>query len=452
MAKPSSSNESLSSNSSSFSREEETDDDDDFDTEEEFAARVVRVARLAYSIAKKVHLDGLDGLESEETILRNYRRHLGLEEKKEHIQQIREEEADHNKFVADSTKYSEDNSMATEDKDEENPPDFGVDSEAAEDDDDVRHVKLDVEKEEKKEHIQQIREEEADHNKFVADSTKYSEDNSKAAEDDDDVRHVKLDVKKIMLVREDLEWRSMFQRHTALLARSTYNLMKLIDGSKLTGDGEEFQKINDCLIIEETLLQNYRRRAELVGHNDMFSPISLQALDMPAHNMQAREQQEKKRKLTRYIPDTADAVNNIVEEMTLLPASKKICYVHDDDEEILTKVLGNMKNLIARETLIELAKHAEQMMQAHEHPERKPKFDRHIASIACSAYKRASIACSAYNLMKLIDGSYKEYLLKFSESIIENITKYAEQVLHMQKVPAHNGKEVMIHAESSKSE
>jgi len=40
----------------------------------------------------------------------------------------------------------------------------------------------------------------------------------------------------------------------------------------------------------------------------------------------------------RYIPDSADAVNNVSEEMTQLPASKKIRYAHDDDEEIPSKV------------------------------------------------------------------------------------------------------------------
>jgi len=48
--------------------------------------------------------------------------------------------------------------------------------------------------------------------------------------------------------------------------------------------------------------------------------------------------------------------------MIQLPASKKICYRHNVDEEILTKVLENLKNSITQETLIQLAaKRAQQV-------------------------------------------------------------------------------------------
>jgi len=51
-----------------------------------------------------------------------------------------------------------------------------------------------------------------------------------------------------------------------------------------------------------------------------------------------------------------------LEEMIQLPASKKICYRHNVDEEILTKVLENLKNSITQETLIQLAaKRAQQV-------------------------------------------------------------------------------------------
>ncbi|KAK2425216.1 hypothetical protein QL285_035486 [Trifolium repens] len=46
----------------------------------------------------------------------------------------------------------------------------------------------------------------------------------------------------------------------------------------------------------------------------------------------------------------ADAVNKVLEEIIQSPASKKICGVHHLDHQILTKVLGNLKDSIAQET------------------------------------------------------------------------------------------------------
>ncbi|KAG4961419.1 hypothetical protein AAZX31_13G324300 [Glycine max] len=74
--------------------------------------------------------------------------------------------------------------------------------------------------------------------------------------------------------------------------------------------------------------------------------------------MHAREQQERKRNLSRYIPDASGAVYNVLKEMTQLHASKKIRY-GDDDAELLSKV---SENLITKETLCEkLSKHVEQV-------------------------------------------------------------------------------------------
>ncbi|KAK4254876.1 hypothetical protein QN277_007953 [Acacia crassicarpa] len=74
--------------------------------------------------------------------------------------------------------------------------------------------------------------------------------------------------------------------------------------------------------------------------------------------MQAREQQERKRNLSKYIPDATGAVYNVLKEMTHLHASKKSRY-SDDNEELLRKVSAG---LITKETLSEkLAKHVEQV-------------------------------------------------------------------------------------------
>jgi len=50
----------------------------------------------------------------------------------------------------------------------------------------------------------------------------------------------------------------------------------------------------------------------------------------------------------------ADAVNKVLEELIQSPASKKICDDHHLDPQILTKVLGNLKDSIAQETLNQL--------------------------------------------------------------------------------------------------
>ncbi|KAL6503670.1 DNA topoisomerase 6 subunit B [Orobanche gracilis] len=75
------------------------------------------------------------------------------------------------------------------------------------------------------------------------------------------------------------------------------------------------------------------------GEKD-YEPIPMPAEDMPTHK--ACGQQERKRKLTSYIPGAADAINNVLEEMIQLPSLKKICDAHDVDEEILRKVLESV--------------------------------------------------------------------------------------------------------------
>lgn len=74
--------------------------------------------------------------------------------------------------------------------------------------------------------------------------------------------------------------------------------------------------------------------------------------------IQAREQQERKRNLSRYIPDATNAVYNVLKEMAQVHASKKKrgdC----EDAEILSKVSAR---LITNETLRDkLAQHVEQV-------------------------------------------------------------------------------------------
>ncbi|GAU15571.1 hypothetical protein TSUD_108280 [Trifolium subterraneum] len=49
-------------------------------------------------------------------------------------------------------------------------------------------------------------------------------------------------------------------------------------------------------------------------------------------------------------------LNNVLKKIIKLPASKKICDAHHLDQQILTKVLENLKNSITQETLNQLAK------------------------------------------------------------------------------------------------
>ncbi|KAM7497260.1 hypothetical protein LguiA_021674 [Lonicera macranthoides] len=72
----------------------------------------------------------------------------------------------------------------------------------------------------------------------------------------------------------------------------------------------------------------------------------------------AREQQERKRNLSKYIPDATGAIYDVLKEMTQMHASKKIKY-DGEDAELLRKVAAR---LITKETLREkLAQHVEQV-------------------------------------------------------------------------------------------
>ncbi|PON51672.1 DNA topoisomerase VI, subunit B [Trema orientale] len=74
--------------------------------------------------------------------------------------------------------------------------------------------------------------------------------------------------------------------------------------------------------------------------------------------MQAREQQERKRNLSKYILDATGAVYEVLREMAQSHASKKK-RVEDEDSELLSKVSARM---ITKETLREkLAQHVEQV-------------------------------------------------------------------------------------------
>ncbi|TYH36477.1 hypothetical protein ES332_D13G267400v1 [Gossypium tomentosum] len=74
--------------------------------------------------------------------------------------------------------------------------------------------------------------------------------------------------------------------------------------------------------------------------------------------MQAREQQERKRNLSKYIPDASNAVYNVLQEMAKSHASKKKRY-EEGDADILQKVSDH---LITKETLYEkLTQHVEKV-------------------------------------------------------------------------------------------
>ncbi|CAM8961708.1 unnamed protein product [Rhodiola kirilowii] len=74
--------------------------------------------------------------------------------------------------------------------------------------------------------------------------------------------------------------------------------------------------------------------------------------------IQAREQQERKRILKRYITDVSSAIHGVLKETARLQVAKKRRYV-DDDEEMLENVLANV---IKKTTLEEkLAQHVEQV-------------------------------------------------------------------------------------------
>ncbi|KAL9272640.1 DNA topoisomerase 6 subunit B-like protein [Drosera capensis] len=74
--------------------------------------------------------------------------------------------------------------------------------------------------------------------------------------------------------------------------------------------------------------------------------------------IQAREQQERKRNLSRYIPDAANAIYDVLKEMAQLHASKKKRY-EDEDAEILRQVCD--RSLTTDVLKEKLAKHVEQV-------------------------------------------------------------------------------------------
>lgn len=77
-----------------------------------------------------------------------------------------------------------------------------------------------------------------------------------------------------------------------------------------------------------------------------------------AKKIHAREQQERKRNLSKYIPDATGAIYDVLKEMTTLQASKKKRY-NEEDSELLKKVSSR---LITKNTLMEkLKEHVEQV-------------------------------------------------------------------------------------------
>lgn len=74
--------------------------------------------------------------------------------------------------------------------------------------------------------------------------------------------------------------------------------------------------------------------------------------------IQAREQQERKRNMSRYIPDATNAIYDVLGEMAQMHVSKKKKFA-DEDAEILRKV---STRVLTKEVLKEkLAKHVEQV-------------------------------------------------------------------------------------------
>ncbi|KAL3519195.1 hypothetical protein ACH5RR_021784 [Cinchona calisaya] len=74
--------------------------------------------------------------------------------------------------------------------------------------------------------------------------------------------------------------------------------------------------------------------------------------------IQAREQQERKRNLSKYIPNVTGAIYDVLKEMSQLHASKKKRY-DNEDADVLKKVSNQ---IITKETLSEkLAQHVEQV-------------------------------------------------------------------------------------------
>lgn len=74
--------------------------------------------------------------------------------------------------------------------------------------------------------------------------------------------------------------------------------------------------------------------------------------------IQAREQQERKRNLSKYIPDSTNAIYIVLKEMANLHASKRKCY-GNDETDILKQVSANS---ITKDTLREkLAQHVEKV-------------------------------------------------------------------------------------------
>ncbi|CAK9146779.1 unnamed protein product [Ilex paraguariensis] len=74
--------------------------------------------------------------------------------------------------------------------------------------------------------------------------------------------------------------------------------------------------------------------------------------------IQAREQQERKRNLSKYLPDATGAIYDVLKEMSNMHAAKKKRY-ETDDAELLKKVSAR---LITKDTLREkLAEHVEQV-------------------------------------------------------------------------------------------
>ncbi|WJX88638.1 DNA topoisomerase 6 subunit B [Trifolium repens] len=110
-----------------------------------------------------------------------------------------------------------------------------------------------------------------------------------------------------------------------------------------------FENLNNS-ITQETLNQLTNRRLQLLGEdNEKASPVPLQVPPHDTDKVQpTHEHQERKTKLPSYISDSAAAeVNNVLEEMTQLPASKKIRYAHDDVKSAAKKIqkLARMEKL-----------------------------------------------------------------------------------------------------------
>ncbi|KAK3015480.1 hypothetical protein RJ639_005785 [Escallonia herrerae] len=127
--------------------------------------------------------------------------------------------------------------------------------------------------------------------------------------------------------------------------------------------GDDISEIASAVKVGLSILKNFSRLLEIYRLTALRLQTSIQQCCIQLKSkivkkIQAREQQERKRNLSKYIPDATNAIYEVLKEMTHLHASKKRRY-EDKDAELLSKVSAR---LITKDTLREkLAQHVEQV-------------------------------------------------------------------------------------------